>query len=652
MLSYKITNRNIKETVRKIDFEYGSPMQDNGGTVYAWFVDGGKFVENDNLLFNREGSKGNVYYENNFFVSPIPNNPGVKINKLPDYELFIKKTYVDFIFHPTLEKNVAILILEFENEHHFRTIRDEKVREDVNENFLNAMKNDSNNGKDKIYERLLEEDREGEVIIKTTSNYEKNDKGKYILVHNDKFIRYCAGDYTVCGGMFLLKSFEDKRGKIKFDNFSLRNTRCTIYFYNENGKKVLLNGIVPYGSNGDDKFKLIFVYDVENTNNLNDFYKNYHTYRVFAEDERFYKRIVRLHFTQDDINVDCSDVKFDNNNIISFRPVGCYDEVVIDENFKLDVEIFYEDNGYSSNTLKWKYRPHKGTNVYKLEDKITLSLPLFEEFETNMNQGEIIGEQFTQKRIDEELNPIVDMEKQVFVPIVVVNKNETEKEIYNNIDTISLNINLLDRGNNWGSGFNTTNTGRTNTLSGIGFTAEDMLYQRNSIKKSFVRLSFYDSKSRANQTLLYYTTIFLDAGEIYGKYVKDKNNASGITLNLEINNSFNRKKSSEGYYLYLYPSLCPKNDVFNTIYMKVEFNHAKYGYTIPLVVNSGNTGYIAADDYISGVTTLLNDMYIPIGIRYNSTNNKYEWEIGYNNENIEKTANKVTINLYEPIINK
>jgi hypothetical protein len=69
------------------------------------------------------------------------------------------------------------------------------------------------------------------------------------------------------------------------------------------------------------------------------------------------------------------------------------------------------------------------------------------------------------------------------------------------------------------------------------------------------------------------------------------------------------------------------------IYMRVEFNHAKYGKTIPLVfrneplVNYTKTssGFIGTD-----LLNLYDDMYIPIELK--NVNGKYFWCFSYNGE--------------------
>lgn len=62
---------------------------------------------------------------------------------------------------------------------------------------------------------------------------------------------------------------------------------------------------------------------------------------------------------------------------------------------------------------------------------------------------------------------------------------------------------------------------QSDTLSYLGFTNDDIKYQKSKLKKSFLRISFYDSDNIGNQNLLHTSTIFLDSGNLFAKYIKD-----------------------------------------------------------------------------------------------------------------------------------
>ena len=183
-------------------------------------------------------------------------------------------------------------------------------------------------------------------------------------------------------------------------------------------------------------------------------------------------------------------------------------------------------------------------------------------------------------------------------------------------------------------------------LGYLNFTDDDVYYQKQKVSQSFIRLSFYTSTDPLEQKLLYYSTVFLDGGDLYGKYVKqlifmEENNlmASATNLNaavvfcsastvsgrvdtkITVTNEFDRNKSAEGFNIYLFKedkNLNLENGE-KTIYMKVEFNHAGNGKTTPMILwpkeldSEGNptSRYTAltVDNFISS-------LYIPIKLAY------------------------------------
>ena len=230
---------------------------------------------------------------------------------------------------------------------------------------------------------------------------------------------------------------------------------------------------------------------------------------------------------------------------------------------------------------------------------------------------------------------------------------------------------------------------QSDLLSFLGFTNDDVKFQKSKLKKSFLRVSFFDSDNTANQNLLHSSTIFLNSGELFSKYIRNvtsdeeyvvlenfpvlvinnkgewvtpspsksfkkndiisaaeynrlnndqkklckpygntftitggsSNNSNytviydkiGLRSNCEpmvdigidtskdmdkqmlsienlrlssqfsVSDKFSSKVSSEGFYLYTYKNA--DSGVFpKDLYMRVEFNHAGYGRTIPFMM--------------------------------------------------------------------
>lgn len=273
------------------------------------------------------------------------------------------------------------------------------------------------------------------------------------------------------------------------------------------------------------------------------------------------------------------------------------------------------------------------TNYYFEYERavVNVPIPLSNSFETNLYQSDLLQEYFVEEEKRKAINKIMDLEKDVYYPVI---KNDNS---FSDVYTLRFNLHFREhRGDNWlvdGNSFwngvtqengdisinkDITDNNVSDLLCFLDFNNNDIRYQKNKLKKSFLRLSFYDSMNPANQNMLGYSTIFLDSGNLFSKYVRyfetdgykmigyDKNNygiynidnnaKKGIRVDREysfdeehrlssqfvVKNKNTSTASSEGFYLYLWKdneSVLPQD-----LYMKVEFNHAGYGRTIPFMM--------------------------------------------------------------------
>lgn len=227
-------------------------------------------------------------------------------------------------------------------------------------------------------------------------------------------------------------------------------------------------------------------------------------------------------------------------------------------------------------------------------------------------------------------------------------------------------------------------------LGDLGFFDDDVYYQKKKLKKSFLRISVYDSINRGIQSLQHYSTMFFDTGKFYKKYINllsendkpdiqyvyDEINHKTLDKNrlgatMECCSKYNTEMSSEGFYFYMFPSIIT-GDTLTPLYIKVEFNNAKFGQTVTLgmPVNSdyepeviGNENYnfplfyYTSEDSPSVLSNVLNDQYIKIYVKYNFETNEYVWFLPRNkqegvypyiNENNETVG---IFNVYEQRIN-
>lgn len=287
---------------------------------------------------------------------------------------------------------------------------------------------------------------------------------------------------------------------------------------------------------------------------------------------------------------------------------------------------------------------------------------------------------FVEKIKKSVIPPVINMERVKYTPII-----RDEKEI-SIVCGITFNLHFRERDDNWNivknrnwctcnpTAIEDKNFEKSDSLYHLGFTDSDVQYQKMKIKKSFIRLSFYSSDDPLSQSLLYYSTIFLDSGYLFGQFNKKRTeligegkiwspneapkyvlsaaseNSSDIRIDsqITIHNEFDATKSSEGFNLYLFADDCEIVDDdkdFRTIYMKVEFNHAGYGKTIPFMSWIGTDSDVTVEEYFKNV-------YIPVKICH--INKAYYYYFGENNPYIKcnKDNKSITFNLFEPKLKK
>ena len=236
----------------------------------------------------------------------------------------------------------------------------------------------------------------------------------------------------------------------------------------------------------------------------------------------------------------------------------------------------------------------------------------------------------------------------------------------------------------------------SNLMGFLGFTDDDVYNQKNRIKQSFIRLSFYDSENPLTQNLLYYSTIFFDSGDLYGKYVKRKSwleeagskynhdihdivwsptsitdTCSAVTSQLIVNDEYDMTRSGEGFNLYLFRQDAPieqdvstENDPQDIYYMKVEFNHAGFGRTVPLIrwpkekdeygveKPNGKPVKLTIENYLS-------NLYIKVRVALTEKGYVYTFPDAISSEDTNKGGRKngivwenerLILNLFEPML--
>ena len=239
------------------------------------------------------------------------------------------------------------------------------------------------------------------------------------------------------------------------------------------------------------------------------------------------------------------------------------------------------------------------------------------------------------------------------------------------------------------------------------FTFPEVINMAQKISKSFLRLSFYSTNDPNTQVLLGTSTIFLDEAllakkaftyaknsenktyirtQAYQKYVltgDDKlykinsctedgeiensllfNDESRLSSRITVKDKHNSDTSSEGFYFYMFRefsnSLRPRR-----IYLKIDFNHAGIGKTIPMIIPRGHFDdehpdglplYIHRDDDLEilkkgfGFKDIYKQLYIPIDVIYDKKNNRYVYYLPEDlreNEELGVDDSIMEFNLFE-----
>ena len=473
----------------------------------------------------------------------------------------------------------------------------------------------------------------------------------YEGVEDTTIKRRCVGDYVLYNMIFLYKANGIDVNKKYILPDTYENTgQCEIWYYIDGAKKTF-KATVPSTSMGlDDSTRLL----VECTK---------------AQCDEILKDAPSIFY--------CDDVRY-----FDYQLSGTYDYATVDGNatwsmfnltFKPETELMVENGG--------------------AHFAISLTTP------ESTDDEDLHSINYVSTEISKAKSKIIDYEKDVFSPMYYENGKIREvKEIEFNLHfrshdndspDWSLTDDINEHNNPWGLK-DSKSESTADLLGKIGFTDDDVFYQHKNIQKSFLRLSFYDSPDRNEQSLLYYSTIFLDSNTLYGKYLKFvrkgvKNDAIQYVDNTDIQNKeyrldtqlhaydkFNYSSSSEGFYIYLFANSI-KGNVPTPIYMKAEFNHAKYGVTIPLVMpmddnwnpipsdsddfpktysiavdsndihNPGDNIYLETD-----FERLNRDMHIKLITKYDEKAKQTIWTLP-NSESI--IDGKITFNLYEPMAN-
>ena len=259
--------------------------------------------------------------------------------------------------------------------------------------------------------------------------------------------------------------------------------------------------------------------------------------------------------------------------------IGQYQLRSYNDTFRVGEFIEYDAN--ESEDLKPEIK------LYQDHSYLNIPLILDNDIATNLNQYDLIKENFVNSVIDQKINRIIDIEHQTFYPARLISGTDGVEdrfelcdklifdlhfrtrnlEDWSIIEDVYQNVNLDDY-NNTNEGDDKTNLNTnplycnwnivdhyTNEWNKLGeneelkyyqpsdllyflnFDDNDVFYQKDKIGKSFLRLLFYDSIDPMTQSLLASSTIFMDEAALFGKYCNSDKNKTLRPFDVDANHS-------------------------------------------------------------------------------------------------------------------
>lgn len=258
----------------------------------------------------------------------------------------------------------------------------------------------------------------------------------------------------------------------------------------------------------------------------------------------------------------------------------------------------------------------------------TISIPITIDYQI-VDNSELIERVFVDTEVAKSINPILDYEKVRFIPV------HADKHV----DNITYSLNFLKNGSMASPTF----------YADIEFDNDDIKFERNNFKESFVNLGFYDSPNNLTQNLVTEIEIYSMLTDVdrygYGSpspiIPGQPKPSNQIPVRFILSNPLTTKGFYEGYHIYNYKD----EYVIGTpkyLYMKATYFNAKNGKTTNLITEPN----------AYKIDELLNKVYTRYKLYRDSTGFYYEIDDTYSSNIVyqfDYTSNKpdITVNLYQ-----
>lgn len=378
----------------------------------------------------------------------------------------------------------------------------------------------------------------------------------------------------------------------------------------------------------------------------------------------------------------------------------------------LDIAVNRPTNKIIHNSNEINVFPHF-VSVYRKTDYVTIPLSLVQTTAPNLMQDEVLKAGFMASIYESGINGIIDMERDIYTPKIKQDDKFIDiQELKFNLHFRTRDLNTWEKYNfitadgidltNWfitdyepyQNVFNKKQLQSSGDLIGLAnFSNGDVFYQKNKLAKSFLRLAVYTSPDPNTQILLHTSTIFLDEHRLYHKFIQQSQSDLGIikrtgelektTLSHVLGEALNEKgqvvindnqrldcsfsvenkhisnTSSEGFYWYIFKEYCRGLHEF-TVYLRIEFNHAGVGKTLPfyLPMKWENDEAISAlsienptdlDILKTGcpLKEINQQLYIPVRVKYDTNSKGFVYFFDGPYATAINNGEKLVLNLFE-----
>jgi hypothetical protein len=246
----------------------------------------------------------------------------------------------------------------------------------------------------------------------------------------------------------------------------------------------------------------------------------------------------------------------------------------------------------------------------------TINIPINMEYQL-VDQTDLVKKVFVDIETEKAINPIIDYEKVRHLPLDLQGLH---------IDKLIYNVDL---------------NGLT-TYGQIGFTDDDVKYETETFKQTFLNLNFYDSDNPLTQNLISNITLYSELKQIDLNPLGSTTGVPGqakpanqISIMYVLESPLlNPRGFAEGYYLYDYKDELNIGD-FKYLYMRATFKNAKLGTSTNMMVKNSA---LPIDD-------LVHQLYTRYKLVRNSTGYYYEIDDTYQGSSAFTGTNNVTYTL-------